>query len=156
MAAMIKTEPKEANLVSSSMMLVNNPVSENMSFYPESSSNMATSRCSTSTAEDYHNYYRENIPHSYGPFSYGTYYPYSYTPVTGSSQTAVSKQNCNCQSVPMQQSFLHQILTGKGYRNDRLFVSVRPVIKQERSYEDYRACFGYAMGYNPYGYPVYH
>jgi len=154
MAMNIKTEPKDVGLVSSSMMLVNNPVTEYVSsYYPDSSSNMAAPGCTTSAAEDYH--YHQPLTNYYGgPFSYGTYNPYTYTSsATYDVVTRTTPPNCSCESVPPQQSFLHQILTGQGYKNDKLFVSIRPVIKQERDTWDYRGYYGYRTGY---GFPMYY
>lgn len=150
MTTNIKTEPKDVSLVSSSMMLVNNPENAS-SYYPDMDRYTSVSRCSTSAGVDYH--YHEPMAHSYGPFAYGTYYPTTYSSSVWSDHMTRSQRNCSCESVPPQQSFLHQILTGKGYRNDKLFVSIRPVIKQERDYYNYRTCYGYTMGY---GFPVYH
>lgn len=142
-----KTESKESNLVSSSMMLVNSHVSENVSmYYPESSVATQSSSSASSGTSDYPFVYQEST----GPFSYGTYYPYSYS---ATDHVSTSSRNCRCEIRPVQETFLHQILTGKGYKNDRLYIMARPVIKQERDYGSYGCCYGYS-GY--YGYPMYY
>lgn len=142
-----KIDSKGANLVTSSIMLVNNPVSENMaSYYPESSSGTHASTSTTSHCEDYPYIYQENM----GPFSYGTYNPYMYSSV---DHVVTAPRNCRCETTPAQDTFLHQILMGKGYKNDRLYVTPKPVIKQEVDYGSYGCCYGYPMRYN---YPMYH
>lgn len=142
-------DSKEVNLVSSSIMLVNNPVSENMAlYYPETTNMTQTPPCTASRSEDYPYLYQDSM----GPFSYGTYYPYSYSSMDHMAAAAAAR-NCRCETLPPQETFLHQILMGKGYKNDRLYVAPRPIIKQERDYGNYGCCYGYPMGY---GYPVYH
>lgn len=149
------------NLVSTSMMLVNNPVSaENMAaFYQDVSSYSAQTPVSA-TNDDYQYDDRsmhsigqcmpQRLTHSTGPFSYGTYHPYHYT---ANGYVPSTNHNCTCQIVPVQHTFLHQILMGKGYKNDRMSVEPRPIIKQERDYGEYGCSYGYPMGY---GYPIYH
>jgi len=156
MAATVKCEPRETNLVTASMMLVNNPVSENLaSYYSDYAGAPSTSRVPSSTHEAYESYvYNQGYVSSAGPFSYGTYFPYSYTAEPG--HMFAQRRNCACSPVPAQQSFLHQILVGKGYKNDRLCLPARPVIKQERDFGDYRCCYGYGYPVMNYGYPVYH
>lgn len=145
-----KTDSKEVNLVSSSIMLVNNPVSENMaSYYPESMYSSQTATNSSSNNEEYPYLYQDSM----GPFSYGTYYPYSYsTP----DQSKASIRNCRCEVVPVQDSFLHKILMGKGYKNDKMFFAPRPIIKQERDFGNYGCCYSYPMNYGYPVYPMYH
>ncbi|KAL4238276.1 hypothetical protein ACF0H5_002988 [Mactra antiquata] len=145
-----KADGKEVNLVSSSIMLVNNPVTENMaSYYPESMYSSQIASTSISQIEEYPYSYQENM----GPFSSGTYYPYSYSSM---DHMKVPSRNCRCEVVPVQDSFLHQILMGKGYKNDRLFVAPRPIIKQERDFGNYGCCYSYPMNYGYPVYPVYH
>ena len=151
-----KSVSKE-NLVTSSIMLVNNPVSENMSsYYPETpctSTQTSTSAPSVSNTEEYSYSYTGQPHHSTGPFSYGTYYPYTYEGKSSQSIAGTSR-DCSCPSSTPKESFLHQILMGKGYRHDKLFVSTRPIVKQERDYYyyDYGCCYGYPVGY---GHPTY-
>lgn len=155
MSAQVKTEPKEMNLVSSSMMLVNNPVSENASgFYGDQTAASSIAKGSTSSPDLYHGYGYENYPGTMGPFFYGTYHPYSYAS-SHDRVVVASNRNCSCEIKPPQQSFLHQILTGKGYKNDKLGVLNRPIIKQERDFGDYGYCYGHGYPYG-YGYHVYH
>lgn len=141
-----KMDSKDVNLVSSSIMLVNNPVSENATYFPESSSMTQASTSATSRIEDYPYHYQESM----GPFSYGTYYPYAYSSM---DYVTTSARNCRCETTPPQDTFLHQILMGKGYKNDRLYVTPKPIIKQEIDYGSYGCCYSYPVGY---GYPVYH
>lgn len=131
---------EKENLVSSSMMLVNNPVSETTSaYYPESHYS------NREGADSYSYAYHENYSQSLGPFSFGTYQPYAYKP-SGQMMHSPPPPNCLCRvNLPVQETFLHQILQGKGYKNDKLFISPRPVIKREPGYHEYGCCYGNQM-----------
>lgn len=149
------------NLVSTSMMLVTRPLSaENMaSYYQDISSYSVQTPASTSNdAYQYEDHMihctgpgmPQCVTHKMGPFSYGTYQPYNYA---ATSYVPSTRHNCTCQIVPVQHTFLHQILMGKGYKNDRMSVESRPIIKQERLYGEHCCSYGYPLGY---GYPMYH
>ena len=132
-----KPDTKE-DLVSSSMMLVNNPAGGTIdSYFPDPRYTTSTPT-STVTSEDYVSANQQ----SYIPWPYN-YYQYE-------SPYARTMPKCLCKKVPPQETFLHQILMGKGYKNDQLFIN--RYIKQEVDYHDYGCCYGYPYSY---GYPVY-
>lgn len=81
---------------------------------------------------DYHNNIPQGIHHHH---YYGNNYHGYYGPRANHSHI----QDCPCPHRPVQESFLHQILTGKGYKNDCLYVT-RP-IKQEYMYHEYNCCY---------------
>ena len=129
---------KPDNLVSSSMMLVNNPGSGTIdSYFPDPRLSSYTPS-SSAASEDYYHGGQQHIPWLYN-------YCYQYR-----SAHSHSGPKCSCEKVPLQETFLHQILTGKGYKNDQLFMTRH--IKQEMDYHDYGCCYGYQYSY---GYPVY-
>jgi len=57
-------------------------------------------------------------------------------------------QDCACRNLPVQETFLHQILMGKGYKNDCLYVN-RPM-KQEVMWNDYNCCYSSMPYHNSY------
>ena len=127
------------NLVSSSMMLVNNPGSGTIdSYFPDPRYTSHTPTC-TVTSEDYSSAGQQRSI----PWPYQYYYHYE-PPQTH------SMPECLCKKVPPQETFLHQILMGKGYKNDQMFINT--YIKQEVDYHYYGCCYDYPYGY---GYPVY-
>lgn len=133
-----KTDSKE-NLVSSSMMLVNNPGSGTIdSYFPDPRLTSGAPVSSVTSEDYYYSGYQQHIPWSYN-------YCYNYR--TAHSHFA---QECSCKKVPLHETFLHQILMGKGYKNDQLFMSRH--IKQEVDYHNYGCCYGYPYSY---GYPMY-
>lgn len=134
----IKSDSKE-NLVSSSMMLVNNPGSGTIDTYFPDPRSTPSIPLSTYTSEDYH--YAARQQYIRWPYNYCYQYETPYKHLT---------PECSCKKVPPQETFLHQILMGKGYKNDQLFMSRH--IKQEVNYYDYGCCHGYPYSY---GYPVY-
>lgn len=136
--ATIKMDSKD-HLVSSSMMLVNNPGSGTIdSYFPDP---RYTTNTPTSTVGKEDHYYTSQ--QRYIPWPYNYCYQYE----SPHSHTA---PECSCKKVPLQETFLHQILMGKGYKNDQLYMSRH--IKQEVDYYDYGCCHGYPYSY---GYPVY-
>ena len=62
---------------------------------------------------------------------------------------SVSSAGCTCNRPPIQETFLHQILMGKGYKNDCLFVNraMKPEI-----FHDYTCCYSRNPYYPPYPY----
>lgn len=62
---------------------------------------------------------------------------------------SVSSASCTCNRPPVQETFLHQILMGKGYKNDCLYVN-RPM--KPESYHDYTCCYSRNPYYPPYSY----
>ncbi|KAL3873066.1 hypothetical protein ACJMK2_036225 [Sinanodonta woodiana] len=133
------------NLVSSSIMLVNNTGSGHIGSYYDPRLMYPPGHSGGHEDYAYGGFER------YTPAGHSIYYPYGHIEMA-------SVRECTCPQVPVENTFLHQILTGKGYKNYCLFVT--PPIKQEApDYLEGYSCCGYSMpsyGFSYHGYPMYH
>lgn len=108
-------------------MHIPNPVTmQAPGYYSDSSAVLEQSHATTTSKE----YYISNLPPS-------MYYGYSHC----HNHQLHNKDftwECSCRVQPVEETFLHQILTGKGYKND--CVSFRQPVKLE-NFHEYTCCY---------------
>lgn len=71
----------------------------------------------------HHHHPQQSQPQHGASGAYPQHAPYGYGSSSPSSSSSSSSCTCGCAWKPVQETFLHKILTGKGYKNDAMCVN---------------------------------